>query len=86
MWHKPKINSYDGTDFLPYHTSYSYFTDKFMSDYKSKDFLKDLTREKEHRLIRFLNVFLYGTMMIVDWLGEKLKHEKKKRNSRNSDM
>ena len=77
MWHKPKISDYDGTDFLPYQHDLQRLSRYHIDDYKPKEFLKDLTRDKEHWIIRFLNVFLYAGMMFVDWLGGKLKHEKK---------
>jgi len=80
MWHKPKITDYDGTDFLPYHHDLSRLSRYHVDDYSQKEFLKDLTREKEHWFIRFLNVFLYGGMMFVDWLGGKIKREKKEKS------
>ncbi len=74
MWKKP-INSYDGTDFLPYHHDLQRLSRYHVDEYSSKEFLKDLTREKTHWLIRFLNVFLFGAMMIVEWIKKRFKNE-----------
>jgi len=50
-------------------------------DYSTKEFLKDLVNDdKSHWLIRFLDVFLYGGMLIVEWIEKKLKHERKENN------
>ena len=75
---------YDGTDYPPAYTLgfpikiKGNNTDLGFSilnfNYNTKDFIKDLIKEAEPpRIIRFLNVFLYGAMIIVDWLEKKLK-------------
>ncbi len=69
-----KINWGDGTS---YNYCNTYHIGWELQPYTNKQFLKDLTREeKQPRLIRFLNVFLYGAMIIVDWLEKKLKRDK----------
>jgi len=71
---------YDGTDYQYFHNTSNTdgYYDDYFTDHSSKDFLQDLAREeKKHCLIRFLNVFLYGGMLIVDWIERKLKKREK---------
>ncbi|KKM73173.1 hypothetical protein LCGC14_1413160 [marine sediment metagenome] len=80
MQNKPNNLEYDGTN-LPYYysTNWNGSYDNYFKDNSSKGFLKDLAREeKQHWLVRFLNVFLYGGMLIVDWIEKRFKNGKKR--------
>lgn len=75
MFKQPNL-SYDGTDYCLWNGNYNNNTNynpDYLEDYSSKDFLIDLSQEKKTpKIIRFLNVFLYGAMIIVDWIEKRL--------------